>query len=56
MRIVFVGGGTGGHFYPLIAVAEAVRDIEPTAELYYFGPTPYNSDSLTANNITFVRC
>jgi UDP-N-acetylglucosamine--N-acetylmuramyl-(pentapeptide) pyrophosphoryl-undecaprenol N-acetylglucosamine transferase len=56
MRIVFVGGGTGGHFYPLIAVAEAVRDSVPSAELYYFGPVPYNDEALRENNIIFIKC
>ncbi len=27
MKIVFTGGGTGGHFYPLIAVAQEVNRI-----------------------------
>ena len=26
MKIVFTGGGSGGHFYPIIAIAEAIRD------------------------------
>ncbi len=56
MRIAFVGGGTGGHFYPLIAVAEEIRDIVPSAELYYLGPVPYNDDALAANNIVFIKC
>lgn len=58
-RIVLVGGGSGGHFYPLMAVAEALnaaRSTGFTAELYYFGPEPYNEESLRENNITFVRC
>ena len=25
MKIVFPGGGTGGHFYPLVAVAQAIN-------------------------------
>ncbi len=56
MRIMLVGGGTGGHFYPLIAVAEVVRTIAPTAELYYIGPNPYNQDALAALNIRFTYC
>lgn len=60
MRMVLVGGGTGGHFYPLIAIAEAVRQKDATAgqntELFYIGPEPYNQQSLDANNIKFVYC
>jgi hypothetical protein len=27
MTIAFTGGGTGGHFYPIIAITEAINDI-----------------------------
>lgn len=56
MRIGLVGGGTGGHFYPLIAVAEELRERNPSAELYYFGPTPYNAELLNGLNITHISC
>lgn len=60
MRIVLVGGGTGGHFYPLIAISEAIRDRDQAmakrTELYYIGPEPYNQDSLASLNIKFVSC
>lgn len=59
MKILFTGGGSGGHFYPIIAVAEAVNDLvrerkllEPN--LYYAAPDPYDKEMLYANNISFV--
>lgn len=54
MRIGFVGGGTGGHFYPLIAVAEVLNKNSEKPRLYYFGPNHFDADLLTANNIEFV--
>jgi UDP-N-acetylglucosamine--N-acetylmuramyl-(pentapeptide) pyrophosphoryl-undecaprenol N-acetylglucosamine transferase len=59
MRIVLLGGGTGGHFYPLIAVAEALEEmtrertlIEP--ELYYIGPEPFERTALLEHSITYI--
>lgn len=56
-----VGGGSGGHFYPLMAVAEALRDAEtrgaaPETQLYYMGPGAYDPDALGDLNIVFVSC
>jgi UDP-N-acetylglucosamine--N-acetylmuramyl-(pentapeptide) pyrophosphoryl-undecaprenol N-acetylglucosamine transferase len=34
-RYVFAGGGTGGHLYPGLAVAAAVREREPDAEITF---------------------
>lgn len=60
MKIVFTGGGTGGHFYPIIAVAEAIhalaterRLLDP--QLVYMAPDPFDQEALFQNNITFVR-
>ncbi|NOT00870.1 MAG: UDP-N-acetylglucosamine--N-acetylmuramyl-(pentapeptide) pyrophosphoryl-undecaprenol N-acetylglucosamine transferase, partial [Phycisphaerales bacterium] len=35
MHIVFAGGGTGGHVYPLVCIANAVRRIRPDARLTF---------------------
>lgn len=35
MRIVFAGGGTGGHLFPGIALAQALVQREPSAEPYF---------------------
>ncbi len=56
MRIGLVGGGTGGHFYPLIAVAEYLNTTKEEPELYYFGPNPYDKDLLVTNNIKYIYC
>ncbi|MFT5849503.1 MAG: UDP-N-acetylglucosamine--N-acetylmuramyl-(pentapeptide) pyrophosphoryl-undecaprenol N-acetylglucosamine transferase [Patiriisocius sp.] len=56
-RIVLVGGGSGGHFYPLIATAERLNEYKAQGmdlELYYMGPEPYNKADLDANRITFI--
>ena len=36
-RFLFAGGGTGGHLFPAIAVAERIRKILPDAEIMFVG-------------------
>ncbi len=58
MKIVLVGGGTGGHFYPLIATARALRDIAEemrivNLELVMMGDTQFDSEAILAEDIKF---
>ncbi len=59
----FAGGGTGGHIYPAIAVAEQIVAIEPTAKIHFFcsarsidervlGPTGFEHTVLPARGLS----
>ncbi len=37
MRYLIAGGGTGGHIYPALTIAEALRELDPAAEFVYVG-------------------
>jgi UDP-N-acetylglucosamine--N-acetylmuramyl-(pentapeptide) pyrophosphoryl-undecaprenol N-acetylglucosamine transferase len=59
MKILFTGGQTGGHFYPIIAIVEAIRDyvkenkmIDPN--FYFMAPDPYNKKALFDHQIKFI--
>src|SRR6185369_13355248 len=58
MKIVFTGGGTGGHFYPIIAVAQKVNKIIDAehvigAKLYFISDTPYDREMLAENSLIY---
>lgn len=51
MRILLTGGGTGGHIYPLVAVARAIKKIRPETQLYFLGPTHFGRKELEAEGV-----
>ncbi|MCI5108894.1 MAG: UDP-N-acetylglucosamine--N-acetylmuramyl-(pentapeptide) pyrophosphoryl-undecaprenol N-acetylglucosamine transferase [Candidatus Pacebacteria bacterium] len=60
MKIVFTGGGSGGHFYPIIAIAQSINNIASEKKLvdvkmYYISNSPYDEGLLFDNNIIFKR-
>lgn len=36
-RFIFAGGGTGGHLYPALAVAQQLKQLKPEAEILFVG-------------------
>ena len=60
MKIVFAGGGTGGHFYPIIAIGERINRIVEEQKIvecsmYYFSTTPFDKQALYDTGIKFER-
>ena len=60
MKIILAGGGSGGHFYPLIAVARALKkeaEAENIArlELFFVSDAPLDKELLARENIKFIK-
>jgi UDP-N-acetylglucosamine--N-acetylmuramyl-(pentapeptide) pyrophosphoryl-undecaprenol N-acetylglucosamine transferase len=36
-KVLFAGGGTGGHLFPAIAVAEQIKELKPDTEILFVG-------------------
>ncbi|MEK7669619.1 MAG: glycosyltransferase, partial [Bacteroidota bacterium] len=36
-RILLAGGGTGGHLFPALAIAEEIKRIQPKAQIRFVG-------------------
>lgn len=60
MKILFAGGGTGGHFYPLIAVARSIYKIAEQekiakVEIFLMSDSPVDSELLLKEHINFIK-
>lgn len=61
MKILLTGGGSGGHFYPIIAVTQSLNKIIKEkkladVELFFMSPQPYDERSLFDNNLKYIKC
>ncbi|MDE3145783.1 MAG: glycosyltransferase, partial [Bacteroidota bacterium] len=36
-KIIIAGGGTGGHIFPAIAIANAIKNLQPNIEILFVG-------------------
>ncbi|MEK9195594.1 MAG: UDP-N-acetylglucosamine--N-acetylmuramyl-(pentapeptide) pyrophosphoryl-undecaprenol N-acetylglucosamine transferase [Patescibacteria group bacterium] len=59
MRILFTGGGTGGHFFPVIAVVRELKRIAEEAqiidlELFYMGPDDFGKEIIAEEELLFL--
>ena len=37
LKVIISGGGTGGHIFPALSIANAIRIIEPEADILFVG-------------------
>lgn len=60
MKVVITGGGSGGHFYPLIAVADKIIESAEARkilvpDIYYLADNPYNENLLLRKGIEYRK-
>jgi UDP-N-acetylglucosamine--N-acetylmuramyl-(pentapeptide) pyrophosphoryl-undecaprenol N-acetylglucosamine transferase len=60
MKILFTGGGSGGHFYPIIAVAQELEQLVQEKrlldiEMYYMASTPFDERMLFEYSLIFKK-
>ena len=37
LRVIISGGGTGGHIFPAVSIANAIRELRPDAQILFIG-------------------
>ncbi|MEO8784821.1 MAG: glycosyltransferase, partial [Candidatus Saccharimonadales bacterium] len=47
MKVLLTGGGSGGHITPLLAVAQKLKQLDPTVQIFYVGERHSKFASMT---------
>jgi len=57
MKILFTGGGTAGHIFPIISIVREIKERYPNKKLkfYYLGPKDKFADSLLSQEGIIVK-
>ena len=55
-KIVFTGGGTGGHVTPAIAISEGLRELYPEVTFRYVGKKGKVEEGMVPKGMGIVRC
>ena len=37
LRVIISGGGTGGHIFPAVSIANAIKQMQPDAKILFVG-------------------
>ncbi|KAB2073181.1 hypothetical protein ES319_A07G066600v1 [Gossypium barbadense] len=54
LRVAFAAGGTGGHIYPAVAIADELTIVNPTSELLFLGrPNSMESTAIPSAHFEF---
>lgn len=55
LRVVFAAGGTGGHIYPAIAIADQLKTLNPNAQFLFVGtPTGMEAKAVPSAGFPFT--
>ena len=55
MKVIMTCGGTGGHIYPALAIADEIRKRKPDAEIIFVGSEIGLERDLVPENLSLIH-